>query len=373
MGTAIRDAFGVGSAARSPLQHVLGDDAGDRLSEQVLNALASGIVVADLVGQVIYLNAAASEELGAEVERCIGLDAQRLLGLSFHEACRTSEAPDRRCEARFTNLKGEPTHLGISIYPFAPEGPQVGYILHFRSLTDGLPDETAMRHMERLAAIGQMVAGFAHEVRNPLAALRALTDDLAYETPPDDPRAEHVSRIMRNVKRLEDLLRTSLQFGGPSHPSVMRHAPSSIVHAALELVRPRILQLGAQAGDLRVDVETTRDVLVDDGQLVQVLVILLNNALDATLDPSRVAVRLREEQRPEGMRVLFEVVDTGHGIPPERLSQVFNAFYTTKDSGTGLGLSIALKLVRENGGRLDVVSELGKGTTFTIDIGGVAP
>lgn len=343
---------------------------------EVLDTMGAGVILSDLAGVVIYANAAAATVLGMRPHECAGVEIQSLLMLSLAESLGPNGEGEGRREVRFTNGNGERHYLGVTVRSFRPNGTHAGYVLLFRALVrDGLPDEATMRHMERLASIGQMVAGFAHEVRNPLAALRALTDDLAMETPESDPRIEHVKRISRNVNRIEELLRTSLQFGRPARSSLARHSPAALVRSATDLLRPRLKQFDLPTDAVHVEVESgVRDVMVDDGQMVQMLVILLNNAIDATNDPTKIMLRVYERMVLRGKervtRVFFDVEDAGPGIPADRLAQIFDAFYTTKDAGTGLGLSIALKLVRENGGQISVRSEVGEGTLFTIEMPG---
>lgn len=331
----------------------------------VLNALSAGVLLTDERWRISFANDSALSVIGISGEDCLGQDVERLLHLQLGARLKAGE--ERRCEAWFPDRNGAgETHLGITLRGYFSQGGELNHVLLFRPIAnDSMPDEATIHHLERLAAIGQMVAGFAHEVRNPLAALRSLVEDLGAETAADDPRHEHVKRIRKVVIRLENLLRTSLQFGRPRQPARARHPVPALISSALDLLQPRLQQMEVERSALRQRVEELPDVFVDDGQIQQVLVILLNNALDATQNPSLVSVQAL--QSPHGA-VLIEVADRGPGIPPEQLGQIFNAFFTTKDKGTGLGLSIALKLVRENGGQLTVRSKVGLGTTFTIEL-----
>ncbi|MBS2014569.1 MAG: hypothetical protein JST00_16905 [Deltaproteobacteria bacterium] len=221
--------------------------------------------------------------------------------------------------------------------------------------------------------MGTMVAGFAHEVRNPLAVLRSLSEELLDELGQTPLAATHVSVMLQMVERIERLVRTSLKFGRPTAPRRERHRPEGIVSTALLEVRHRVR---AMSGTIRIEIEPDLPmVAVDDAQIAQALSILVHNALDATSHASEVSIRVttKPEQPAEGAAtstagaVVFQVTDHGPGIPEELLGRIFDPFFTTKPAGTGLGLAIASQIVSENGARLGVESAPSV-TTFTITV-----
>jgi signal transduction histidine kinase len=263
------------------------------------------------------------------------------------------------------------------------EAESVADALH-RRLLDTLKDaqaqkefEAERRRFERLVAMGTMVAGFAHEIRNPVAALLSMVEEIAEELASAGLELPHVERMVQILQRIERLVRTSLQFGRPATPRRARHRPWSIITQAVAEVGPRTRAAGQE---LEVDIEgDLPDVFCDDGQIAQALAILLNNALDAAGSPSGVRIRAtlhrsaddaRSRRTPAPPRsggwVRLEVIDNGLGIPFEVIGRIFDPFFTTKAAGTGLGLSIAQQVVQENGGRLDVSSTRGGPTAFAI-------
>ncbi|MBX3252304.1 MAG: hypothetical protein KF901_34340, partial [Myxococcales bacterium] len=277
---------------------------------------------------------------------------------------------------------GDPLDLELTVEcARGYRGTEAGYFFIFRDVSEEKSRSAERERFERLVAIGTMVAGFAHEVRNPVASLRSLAESLAEDLADAKVNLPHVSRMLQVLERIERLVRTSLQFGRPAAPRRGRHRPWTLLAAALGEVGPRT---HARGGEIRLEVEPDLpDVFVDDGQCVQVLVILLNNALDSVGAPQRVLIRVRRAgpvQKPAafaspgprdgapvtGARVRFEVQDDGVGIPAAILGRIFDPFFTTKPSGTGLGLSIAQHIVSENGGSLGVTSARGGPTIFDV-------
>lgn len=247
-----------------------------------------------------------------------------------------------------------------------------------RDAIDDKQREAERYRFDRLVAMGTMVAGFAHEVRNPVAALRSIAEELAEELATARVQLPHVGRMLKVLERIERLVRTSLQFGRPPAPRRAAHRPWSILSLALTGAGPRVRQLEEQ---LRIEVEPDLpDVFCDDNQTAQALIVLINNALDATGSAARVMVRafgartlpkegsrVRDSHPPSlGDWLRFEVCDDGPGIPAENVERVFDPFFTTKPSGTGLGLAIAQQLVAENGGRIELSTSAGGPTTFAI-------
>ena len=296
------------------------------------------------------------------------------------EAPQPSGANDGRRSLAHLLRRADGVDLDLDLTVSRGEGSvqRAGFFFIFRDVGEEKIREADRRKFERLAAIGTMVAGFAHEVRNPVAAIRSIAEELLEELRDAGVVMLHVRLLLQMVERIERLVRTSLQFGRPTTPKRAPQRPWVIVSAAISELRPRFRGLD---DELVIDAETDLpDVNVDERQLTQVLVILLLNALDATGTASRVRLRVRraKSQEPEpGARqsepppppeVRFEVVDDGPGIAADHLGQIFDPFFTTKPSGTGLGLSIAQQIVNENSARLEVFSTPGVSTTFAITV-----
>jgi signal transduction histidine kinase len=223
---------------------------------------------------------------------------------------------------------------------------------------------------ERLASIGELAASVAHEIKNPLAGISGAVQVLADDFPAGDPRREITGQILRQSERMDKTIRDLLSYAQP-----LAAEPSPVeINEILD--RARFIALPNPA---RNKVVVRRDfaaglprTMADGKHLEQAFLNLILNAVQAMPQGGELTLRtaLREEPDAEGVRRLIEatISDTGVGIPPQIREKIFSPFYTTRTQGTGLGLSITRKIVEQGGGTISVVSEPGKGTTFTVRI-----
>lgn len=336
-----------------------------------LDTVAAALLATDAKGHITFVNQAArnllgpgarilGDPLGAWFEhRGVALSPPATLlqrGHAERLECHLS-ADGNRVLLDIRARETEPSRDAGYLVMILRERPERG-----RTLAEEHERAREQARLERLAAMGTMVAGFAHEVLNPVASMRALAESLHDELTDIGRSYPHIERMRKVLERMERLVRTSLQFGRPTAPRRGRHRPWTILSQSLETVGPRTRPLG----EIRLEVEPDLpDLYADDGQLTQVLVVLLNNALDAAQNPRKVLLRARSGRDDQvGECVRLEVQDEGPGIGDDVRSHIFDPFFTTKASGTGLGLPIAQQLVQENGGRLELSSS--GPTTFTV-------
>jgi signal transduction histidine kinase len=343
-----------------------------RIGTAVLDAVDVGIVTTDAHGEIRFMNRFAALLLRTD-EGSAPTNVVELLGLP--------ESPGDLLEGDARRTFSQPyfaadceLDLEVSLAradAFDPDA--VGYFVIFRDVREEKEAAAERSRFERLAAMGTMVAGFAHEVRNPVAAMRSITEQLSEEMRDSGASLPHIGFLLRMIERIERLVKTALQFGRPAAPRRALQNAHAIVNAAIVEMYART----HAGGEIRVEVDPDLpELYVDERQIAQALVILLDNALDATGSGSRVFVRVRRggvDQRarnsepPALPAVRFEVIDDGGGIAPELIGRIFDPFFTTKPTGTGLGLSIAQQIVSENGARLEVVSLPASGiSTFAI-------
>jgi len=225
-------------------------------------------------------------------------------------------------------------------------------------------NQRAMVRQEKIVALGQMAAGVAHEVMNPLANMDGLLQLALHK--PERMNAEAISKLREQIARINAIVQQMRSLVHPTDGQQQRLPLNDVVAQSIEMVRidSRAKRLGIQA-DLAPNVGA---VLIRPQALQQVLVNLLLNSLDALADvrqPSLVVKTSRTDRW-----YVVEVIDNGIGIKPEHLNRVFEPFFTTKPvgKGTGLGLSISYNLIQRLGGMIDVTSQLGVGTTLTIHL-----
>lgn len=224
--------------------------------------------------------------------------------------------------------------------------------------------QEAMVQTEKLAALGQLAAGVAHEITNPLASMDSVLQLM--QRRPEAPRPEAVNSMREQVQRIYRIVKQLTAFAHPGDGRFETAALNDVVRATVELLRfdKRLARarvecsLAPEAGSLRLNVHAIEQVLTN----------LLRNALDAMEQTPEPRITLRTMRR-DG-QCLIEVTDNGSGIAPDKLSRVFDPFFTTKPvgQGTGMGLSISANLIREHGGWIRVTSDPARGTTFTIHL-----
>jgi signal transduction histidine kinase len=223
-----------------------------------------------------------------------------------------------------------------------------------------------MERADRLASVGEMATGIAHEIKNPLAGISGAISVLADDFPEDDPRKEIVRQILEQIARLDKTATDLLYFGRPGKPEFSYVDINALVKKTLFFVSQH-----PEARNIHRVKELARDlrpVGVDEKQIQQVFFNVIINAIQAMKEGGTLTV-LTDSISKDGqefVRVLIS--DTGKGIPPGDLEKIFVPFFTTKTQGTGLGLPICKKLIEQNGGNLSVESRLGEGTTFTIEL-----
>lgn len=235
----------------------------------------------------------------------------------------------------------------------------------FNSMAETLRrTQQELLHKEKLASMGQLAAGVAHELNNPLGTIMLFADALHRELPPDDPRRSDLQMILKETNRAKKIVADLLNFA--RQQEVL--AQDTDLHALLDQSVESVRHQPAFAGvDIVRDYDSrVRIIQADPAQLQQVFVNLLNNAAEAIEGPGTITITTRALNG----QVEISIIDTGCGIPEEHIDKLFTPFFTTKPpgKGTGLGLSIVYGIVKMHRGQISVQSQVGKGTTFTITL-----
>lgn len=214
---------------------------------------------------------------------------------------------------------------------------------------------------DRLTIAGQIAAGLAHELGNPLGVIQSCASYLHHKSTQDDPNHEEYELIEKESRRCHNLIERLLSLASPKRDTPALHDLREILDHSISLVR-------YQAGERQIDVDTPTQpvpVYVNEGQLSAVFINLFLNALQS-MDQATSDAKLRVHMRTRGNEAIVDVTDEGVGISAEELEQIFDPFFTKRAEGTGLGLSIVHQVVNTIGGRIDVASIPGSGTTFTV-------
>lgn len=335
-----------------------------RYSQGIIESSPAGIAVLDSAERILSANAAFAELVRREPAALAGVALAEVLPLAELPA---AGEPVR--EVSYCDADGSERHLQVSAAGFAP-GPDQLRILVVHDVSERVAMEAALKEKDRLAALGALAAGVAHEVNTPITGISSYAQMLLAETDADDPRYQILKKVERQTFRATQIVNSLLEFARRRETEQVPVSLAALVEECLDLLGPQFVKnrvrvvrangAGASAADGFV-------VLGNAGELQQVVTNLLLNGCDAMAETGgELTVGL---EALDG-RALLTVADTGPGIPPDRLQKIFEPFFTTKlgRGGTGLGLSISHEIVDRHGGALRVVSEPGQGARFTVEL-----
>lgn len=255
-------------------------------------------------------------------------------------------------------------YYSISTYPLVEDGDIFGVVEISRDITGDINVQKAMMQQEKLASIGRLSAGVAHEINNPLTTILTTSMLLQEETQPEDPMYTELGIIAKETLRCRKIVTNLLDFARQTKPDKQEHNLNDIVKESLLLVKKQ-----AAFKDVSVEQDLASKlprVLVDKGQIQQSLINLVLNAIAATSSGGYVRVLTRYV--PENRKIHVAVADNGEGISENNLIKIFDPFFTTKDDGSGLGLAITHGIIEQHNGSIEAESKLGHGTTFTIKL-----
>ncbi len=324
--------------------------------DAIVGALEVGIFLANRDKKIIWVNKTLEDWLGKEAVKSITLD-----DIYGGTAIQSSVAHDRMVQELLHHKIGKREgYFQITTTPLAdPEGNmQILGLIH--DVTEIKKFEEQMSHSEKLAALGRLTAGIAHEIGNPLTSVSSFLQILR-EMETEDFKKESLDTIMFHITRIADIVR---HLSGLSKlpPTEFKEVQlNEVIESSLRLLqfdkRARAIEVTKELGPLP-------KVVADANQISQVFVNLILNAVDAM--PEGGSLTIRSAERDGNVSVQFE--DSGPGIPEDSLKRVFDPFYTTKDKGTGLGLSVSYGIIKRFGGEITAENVPGKGARFTVTI-----
>ncbi|RLB07845.1 MAG: hypothetical protein DRG50_01645 [Deltaproteobacteria bacterium] len=348
--------------------------------KNLIESSVDGIIAADIKGNIIIFNKGAEVLTGYKAEEVIGkMHITQLYppGVA-KEVMRMLRSPDYGGVGKFTGTQfnvvskqGEviPIHLSAAI--IYEDGREVASVGIFTDLRPRLAMEKKLQETqlqllqsEKLRSLGEMAAGVAHEINNPLGGILIYASLLMEDLPPDDPKREDLAKIVQEATRCKEIVKSLLEFARQSSPKM----ELTDVNRA---ITDGLLFLENQAAFHNIEIVKELDpflppILGNAGQLKQVFMNIITNAADAM--HGRGTLSIKTYLSADRDNVIIEFTDTGDGIPEDILPRIFDPFFTTKEvgEGTGLGLAMSYGIVKEHKGNIEVDTEVGRGTTFRI-------
>lgn len=340
------------------------------LHERIIESIRSGLITTDLDGNIFTFNTAAAEITGLRPEDVRGEkifsifgDISRQIDLTFAAVAGGEQLP--RFEADLSTPDGFAVRIGYSISQLlSEENKATGLIITFQDLTQIRSMEETARRKDRLAAVGRVGAGLAHEIRNPLGAMRGAIQVLQSDTEPESRQASLMDIILRESDRLNAIITNFLTYAKPTVGNFAEIDVGEAISDTLTLLK-HSPDVGPNHKLLEVLPPNPVIISADVTQLKQIFWNLARNAIQAMDKGGTLSIRL-ESIPHDRIKIAFE--DTGGGMPPESVEQLFEPFSSSTSGGTGLGLSIVYQIIRDHGGTINVRSIEGSGTVITVEL-----
>ena len=338
------------------------------LNQNVVESIPSGLITLGSFGTASFVNPAAAEILRRPPAQLLGRHATEI---GFFDLDEWNHAREQlaagqvvRKEIDDLDVAGERRSIGLALTPLSTlEGKASGYTLIFQDLTEMKKLESEVRLKERMAAVGELSAGIAHEIRNPLAAIAGSAQILKNSTSLSPQEQRLMSIVLKESERLNKSISDFLRFVRPQERRSLAFDVAASLGETLDLL--------VNSSELTVRHEIRREIVPSSFQIVgdadqirQVFWNLARNAVQAM--PNGGVLTVRAHHDGDSYRIVF--ADNGQGMSPADLRRLFQPFRTTFPSGTGLGMAISYRIVQEHGGRIDVDSREGAGSTITVSL-----
>jgi len=343
--------------------------------EEYFKAASEGLIIVGRRGLILEAHSKAERLFGYSQEELVGQPVELLVPAQLHERHQKHlrdyfSAPRTRAMGSGLSLAARrkdgsefPVEIGLTYAPGTSRGDLV--VAAVTDITERLALEREARKAETITSLGTLAAGIAHDLNNPLQVIRSRAELLLESpegTPASEMREDHAT-IQRQAQRASRIIEEFLELSRDREKVLAPIDINGLVERALQLIGEQMRRSGINL-DTRLD-RSLPEISGDGVALERVLINLLTNAHDAMPQGGNVTIAtglLADEQHWQHLTV----ADNGPGIHPDNVRKVFDLLYTTKSGGTGLGLWLSRRIIQEHNGRIDVLSELGKGTTFTI-------
>jgi PAS domain S-box-containing protein len=333
----------------------------------VMAGLEDGLLLFTRDARAVMISPAAEKFLGAPAGQFLGRRVTEIFppGDPLREALRIEgeELSEVAAETELETSEGI-RRVSISVQAIQEDGERMGALVTLRDLDSLESINTQLQVSERLAALGRITAGVAHEVKNPLNSMRLWLENLKESLPPDQESASRqaVQVLDKEIDRLDAVVKRFLDFTRPMDIRLEATQLADLLKEVLEIAKPQLLKSSIQLAQLLpIDVP---EVYVDRALLKQAVLNLVLNAAEAMPNGGQLTLVLSRR----GEMAEISVGDTGKGIPPENRQKIFQLFFTTRPGGSGIGLASTFRIVQLHNGSIDFTSEVGRGTTFRIEL-----
>jgi PAS domain S-box-containing protein len=333
----------------------------------VMAGLEDGLLLFTRDARAVMVSPAAEKFLGAPAGQFLGRRVTEIfpIGHPLRDALHIEgdELREIAAEIELKTTEGE-KRVSVSVQAIQEDGERMGALVTLRDLDSLESINTQLQVSERLAALGRITAGVAHEVKNPLNSMRLWLENLKESLPPDsDGSAKQAVQVLdKEIDRLDAVVKRFLDFTRPMEVLLEPTQLSELLKEVLEIAQPQLQKAGIQVAQLLpIDVP---EVYVDRALLKQAVLNLVLNAGESMSGGGQLRLMLTRR----GEMAEISVGDTGKGIPPEHRQKIFQLFFTTRPGGSGIGLASTFRIVQLLNGSIDFTTEVGKGTTFRIEL-----
>ncbi len=334
--------------------------------DQVMSGLEDGLLLFNADGRAVLVSPSVHNFLGESAEELRGRSVSEIFpeGHAIRSALNIEGDEIEPTEGKEALVGGRngTVRIGISAQPIVEHGARMGMLVTLRDLESFERIGNQLQVSERLAALGRVTAGVAHEVKNPLNSMRLWLEVLKGNMPTDPEPQQAVKMLDSEIDRLDRAVKTFLSFTKPIELKLEETDPRSLLTEVLDAARPAVTKAGLE---LRSELPAEFPPVLVDRQLIhQAVLNLVLNACDFTPPGGYIAIELHRS----GEFAVISVTDTGKGISDEDQKKIFQLFFTTRRGGTGIGLANTFRFVQLHNGRIEFDSQVGRGTTFRIEL-----
>jgi two-component system sensor histidine kinase PilS (NtrC family) len=339
-------------------------------NQYVIDSMLSGLVTADMDGRILTFNRAASTITGLSAGQTVGRDVGDVLQLPAQFRARLQmlgETRSHRADHQYRSPDGRMLEIGLTVTTLSLPDGRSGYLFTFQDVTDVRRLERGARMQQRLAAVGEMAAGIAHEIRNPLASMSGSIQVLRQELPLSEEQAQLMDIVLKESERLNDTIKSFLAYARPQRVALTRldirravQDTATLLRNSSEVHDDHVIDVDLPAEPVWID--------ADENQIRQIVWNLATNGLRAMASGGRLLMSAGTERDAEQDELSITISDEGCGIPPADLDSLFQPFRSSFDKGTGLGLATVHRIVTDYNGSIQVSSTPGSGTTVRVRI-----